>query len=142
MSKINPFAGSTILVADDDAMFRLMLRKFLKGEGYIVRHADDGSAAVASFTEQAVDLVLIDAFMPNMDGFEAAGLIRELPNGKDVPILMVSSLDDNDVIGVSFEHGVTDFVTKPINWVIMGNRIRILLQALANQRQLDTLNNA
>ncbi|MDX8382757.1 MAG: response regulator [Ghiorsea sp.] len=135
----NPFAGTHILLADDDLVFRMMLRKYLEGEGYVVSDADDGDVAVAKFTENPVDLVLMDAFMPKMDGLEAAGLIKALPQGKDIPILMVSSLDDDDLISVSFEHGITDFVTKPINWNILGNRVRIQLQALSNQRDLDQL---
>jgi diguanylate cyclase (GGDEF)-like protein/PAS domain S-box-containing protein len=120
-----------VLVVDDDITVRLLARQSLERAGFAVAEAEDGSEAVSAFQEIWPHLVLLDVDMPNMDGFEACVQLRRLPNSEMIPILMVTGLDDIESIERAYEVGATDFVTKPINWLILGHRLRYMLRASA-----------
>ena len=117
------------LLADDDAGIQLTLRALLEQKGYIVTTVDNGVAAVNALANNDFNIVLLDIRMPEMDGFEACKSIRELENGKNVPILMLTGQDDSESIKKAFEVGATDFVAKPINFVLMGFRIDYIVRA-------------
>jgi len=117
------------LLADDDAGIQLTLGALLEQKGYSVTAVNNGLEAVDELTKHAFNIVLLDIRMPKMDGFEACRSIRELDNGKDVPILMLTGQDDTESIKKAFEVGATDFVAKPINFVLMGYRIDYLVRA-------------
>ena len=120
-----------VLVVDDDITVRLLARQSLARAGFTVAEAEDGSEAVSVFQETRPHLVLLDVDMPNMDGFEACARLRRLPNSEVIPILMVTGLDDIESIERAYGVGATDFVTKPINWLILGHRLRYMLRATA-----------
>ena len=67
--------------------------------------------------------------MPKADGFTVAGRIRQLPEGANTPIMMMTGADDFDAIHKAYEVGATDFITKPLNWVLLGYRLRYALRA-------------
>ena len=117
------------LLADDDAGIQLTLCALLEQKGYKVTIVGNGVAAVNALSDNKFDIVLLDIRMPEMDGFEACKSIRELENGKNVPILMLTGQDDTESIKKSFEVGATDFVAKPINYVLMGFRIDYIVRA-------------
>jgi predicted signal transduction protein with EAL and GGDEF domain len=117
------------LLADDDAGIQLTLRALLEQKGYAVTVAGNGLEAVTALSNNEFNIVLLDIRMPVMDGFEACKSIRELENGKNVPILMLTGQDDTISIKTAFEVGATDFVAKPINFVLMGFRIDYILRA-------------
>lgn len=117
------------LLADDDAGIQLTLSALLEQKGYAVTTASDGAAAVGALSKEKFDMVLLDIRMPKMDGFEACRSMRELDNGKNVPILMLTGQDDTGSIKKAFEVGATDFVAKPINFVLMGFRIDYIARA-------------
>lgn len=118
----------TILVADDESLTRKMIRAMLERQlGLIVTEAADGRAALEAFRQSQADLVLLDANMPRLDGFEVCAKIRALEYGVDVPILMVTSLADSESARRAAEVGATDFVTKPINWAKLGRLIELHL---------------
>jgi diguanylate cyclase (GGDEF)-like protein/PAS domain S-box-containing protein len=118
-----------ILVVDDDAGARLMARVALETAGYEVLEAGDGSEALEAFRAARPDLVLLDVMMPRVDGFEACARIRAAPGGLYVPVLMLTGLDDLESINRAFEVGATDFVSKPMNYLSLGFRIRYMLRA-------------
>ena len=118
-----------VLVADDDFMMRALSRKALEQSGFKVSEAENGLAALSLFDETTPDLVMLDVLMPEMDGFEACASIRRCPSGKLIPILMVTGLDDIESINRAYEAGATDFVSKPINWPVLGHRLRYMLRA-------------
>jgi PAS domain S-box-containing protein len=118
-----------VLVVDDSATMRLLMREALEQAQFIVEEAEDGQAALARFLALKPDLVLLDVMMPGMDGFEVCTAIRQLPEGEWTPILMVTGLDDIESITHAYEVGATDFVTKPINWVILQHRLRYMQRA-------------
>ncbi len=117
------------LIADDDAGIQLTLSALLEQKGYVVTAVGNGVEAVAALSGNDFNIVLLDIRMPQMDGFEACKSIRELENGKNVPILMLTGQDDNESIEKSFEVGATDFVAKPINFALMGFRIDYIVRA-------------
>jgi len=110
-------------------MERLLLQEMLEQAGFDVMAAEDGSTGVRCFTEKPPDIVLMDVEMPNMDGFSACAAIRRLTHGRDTPILMVTGHDDVESVHRAFEIGATDFLPKPINWALLGYRVRYLLRA-------------
>jgi len=129
-------SASLVLVVDDDPATRLLAHEAVVEAGCAVVEANDGVSALACFTEQAADLVLLDVEMDGMDGFEVCRRLRELPGGKHVPILMVTGLDDVTSIQRAYEAGATDFVTKPIHWLILGHRVRYMLRARRSEAEL------
>lgn len=125
-----------VLIVDDESVTRLMVRRVLLDSGYDVMEAEDGQAAVASCREHLPDLVLMDVRMPTMNGFDACRAIRKLPSGLLVPILMLTGLDDVMAATLAFEAGATDFITKPINWALLSQRLRYALRTNRTARRL------
>ena len=118
-----------VLVVDDDPGTRLLAAASLRQAGYATVEAADGDDGISAFRQFRPALVLLDVVMPRMDGFIACREIRRLPGGDRVPILMMTGLDDLSSIHRAYEVGATDFVTKPIHWVILGYRVGYLLRA-------------
>jgi predicted signal transduction protein with EAL and GGDEF domain/FixJ family two-component response regulator len=119
----------TVLVADDDPVMRLLMLEMLESVGLTGIEAADGAQAVALAHARTPDLILLDVEMPKMDGFAACRAIRDLPNGATVPIVMVTGGDDVEAVTNAYEAGATDFVSKPINWPILGHRVLYVLRA-------------
>jgi diguanylate cyclase (GGDEF)-like protein/PAS domain S-box-containing protein len=127
-----------ILIVDDDASTRFLARTTLARAGLEVLEAGDGEPALRMMTSQRPDLVLLDVSMPEMDGFQVCEAIRKLPDLGRVPVLMMTSLDDVESINRAFEVGATDFITKPVNWVILGHRVRYMLRTSRGAEALRT----
>lgn len=123
-----PRRPSRVLVVDDDETMRLLVGEALEPEGIDVEEAADGPEALARFRAQAFDLVLLDVRMPGSDGFAVCESLRKEPAGANVPILIMTGLDDVDSIRRAYEAGATDFVTKPIPWLVLSHRVRYLLR--------------
>jgi diguanylate cyclase (GGDEF)-like protein len=121
--------ASTVLVADDDPVMRLLMIEMLHGVGLDAIEAADGAQAVELARKHTPDLILLDVEMPNMDGFAACRAIRDMENGAAVPIVMVTGGDDLEAVTNAYEAGATDFVSKPINWPILGHRVLYVLRA-------------
>ncbi len=122
-------APPVVLVVDDDQMARFLARQSLTQAGFCVREAADGEQALASVREQRPDLILLDVDMPRLDGFSACAEVRRMPECVNVPILMVTGLDDTESIDKAYSAGATDFATKPINWALLPHRLRYMLRA-------------
>ncbi len=120
-----------VLHVDDDKSTLIMAESVLKNAGYSVVHASNGVDAIARFEESAPDIVIMDAVMPEMDGFHAIAAIRERQGGEHVPILMTTGLDDLDSITRAYERGATDFLTKPINFFVLPHRLQYMLRSSA-----------
>jgi diguanylate cyclase (GGDEF)-like protein len=117
-----------VLVADDDQLLRDIAAATLESAGFSVETAASGDAAVAACLERMPDIVLLDVEMPGGDGYQACANIRTLPGGLDLPIVMVTGLDDPMSINHAYDAGATDFVVKPINWPLLKHRIRYVLR--------------
>ncbi len=116
--------GYTILIVDDQLSAREVLRGLLKGQGYILAFAQNGVEALAQATELRPDLVLLDVMMPGMNGFEICRRFRSDPVLAEMPVVMVTALDDFDARVEGIEAGADDFLTKPINATELLARVR------------------
>ncbi len=128
-----------VLVVDDDRSERFLLSSALEREGFTVEAAASGPEAISLFSSIRPDIVLLDVDMPRMNGIEICRAIREMLGGRKVPVLMVTGQTDETSIDLSFEAGATDFISKPLNWVILSRRVRYLLRAARVFRENDAL---
>ncbi len=117
-----------ILVVDDDPAMRLLLRRVMAREGYQVAEATDGAECLVAFAHLHPDIVLLDGLMAGMDGFEACAQLQAAPDGSQTPVLLITSLDDTASVDHAFEVGASDYVTKPIHWAVLRQRVRRLLR--------------
>ena len=131
-----PGKVGTALIVDDDAMMRLLIRQTLERAGFACHEAVNGVEALQAFGSVQPDIVMLDVMMPEMDGYEACKRLREYADGALVPILMLTGLDDLESINRAYEVGATDFISKPINWGILGHRARYILRASQAFRDL------
>jgi len=132
----------TILIAEDSAADRLLLSTIVRRQGHEVLTAANGAEAVDLFRRQQPDLVLMDAMMPVMDGFEAARQIKALAGETLVPIIFLTSLTESEALVRCLDAGGDDFLAKPYNQVILAakikamDRLRRLQATVLQQRDL------
>jgi diguanylate cyclase (GGDEF)-like protein len=128
-----------VLIVDDDRATRLAVRKVLEEQGYRVETASDGFQAVIHCKRQMPDLILMDAVMPEQDGFTACERIRDLPGGRNTPILIITALEDDQSIERAFSVGATDYIPKPLHFGVLRQRIYQLLYASRAERRVKRL---
>lgn len=121
--------GALVLVIEDDEAARLTTSITLERAGYRVLEASDCATARRLFAETKPDIVLLDVLLPDGDGFSLCRELLAQPNGLDLPIAMVTGLDDIGSIHQAFESGATDFITKPVSWGTLPYRIQFILRA-------------
>lgn len=119
---------SRILVVDDDSRNVKLLETLLQAEGYATLTAANGRDALAVAATEAPDLILLDIMMPDMDGFEAVARLKADPRTRQVPVIMVTSLDDRESRQRALEAGAEEFLAKPINAADVRVRVRNLLR--------------
>jgi PleD family two-component response regulator len=127
------------MVVDDDFFSRSSLARFLEKHGYKVCEAEDGARALALLNSCSADLILLDMDMPVMDGIETCKRIRLLAELADVPILMITGIDDDVSIDQAFAVGASDYLTKPFHWTVLRNRVRYLITQLYAEREQKRL---
>lgn len=116
----------TILIAEDSAADRLLLSTIVRRQGHQVLTAANGAEAVEVYSQQRPHLVLMDAMMPVMDGFEAAQKIKQLAGDQLVPIIFLTSLTESEGLARCLEAGGDDFLAKPYNQVILAAKIKAM----------------
>ncbi|HEF4762122.1 TPA: fused response regulator/phosphatase [Pseudomonas putida] len=121
-----PLESLTILIAEDSAADRMLLSSIVRRQGHQVLTAANGAEAVEVFRLQRPQLVLMDAMMPVMDGFEAASQIKALAGETLVPIIFLTSLSESEALARCLEVGGDDFLAKPYNQVILGAKIKAM----------------
>ncbi|MEG0860277.1 MAG: SpoIIE family protein phosphatase [Pseudomonas sp.] len=121
-----PESRLTVLIAEDGAADRLLLARIVSKQGHAVLTAENGEQAVALFAEQRPQLVLLDALMPVMDGFEAARHIKALAGEALVPIIFLTSLSEEEALVRCLEAGGDDFLAKPYSPVILAAKIKAM----------------
>ncbi len=128
---------STVIIIDDDPLIRLVVSKTLQAAGLLTFEAVSGEEGLALFKEKKADAILLDVMMPSgMDGYAVCTELRNLPEGRHVPILMMTGLEDLESINRAYEVGATDFITKPINIPLLSHRVRYMLKGSYTTQQL------
>ncbi len=127
MYNTNTSTPPLILIADVDQSMRNTMRHVLEADGFSVEEAQDGIVALELFKVIKPALVLMDAVMPRMDGFTACYNMRQLEYGKDIPIVLITSLNDTQSVDQAFAVGVSDLFTKPLHWALFRRRVSRLL---------------
>ncbi len=119
-NSLKPNSEIKVMIVDDDANVRRMVRLLFERDGYQVVEATNGKEGVELYQKLQPSVILMDIAMPEMDGLTACKKIRETPT--DIPILLVTSLSDVDSIEKGFAAGATDYITKPLNWIVLKQR--------------------
>ena len=132
----NRVKAAIVLVADDDNAVRQFVRTAIEQIGLEVCEASNGREVMQQFTLRHPDIIVLDVMMPVMDGFAACSKLRGESGGGQIPILMMTGLDDADAIARAYEHGATDFIAKPLNPTMLSQRIRYLLRGSQTLRAL------
>ena len=120
--------GATILLVDDEPQNLKLLATMLEPEGYVVRLAASGRAALEAVAEDAPDLILLDVMMPGMDGYEVTKALKSGAATARIPIIMVSAHSDRGARLRGLEAGAEDFLTKPVDRGELWLRVRNLLR--------------
>lgn len=125
-----------VLFADDESGTRTLMRAALRKAGFEVTLASDGLEALAAFRSTPHELVLLDVDMPGLDGNRVCAEMRR-DAGPLLPIVMVTGMDDVHSVERAYDAGATDFIAKPINWPVLGHRVRYLLRSYRAQLALQ-----
>jgi class 3 adenylate cyclase len=132
-----------ILVVDDDPLNRAILQRMLERDGHAVATAEDGVEALEALRVREADVVLLDIVMPRMDGFDVLDELKRDPALRDIPVIMISAIDDHESVIRCIEAGADDHLPKPFNRVLLQARItagltRRKLLTLERDRLRDT----
>jgi adenylate cyclase len=119
----DPGQRGAILVVDDNEDNRDMLARRLRRQGYEVQTASGGRAALALLRGAPVDLVLLDVMMPDLDGYAVLQQIKDDPTLRDIPVLMISALDELDSVVRCIQLGAEDYLGKPFEPVLLQARV-------------------
>jgi len=121
-------APGTIVVADDNRVNRLLLARGLEKQGHTVAFAENGREALDLLRGQPFDLLLLDVLMPELDGYGVLDELKADPRLRDIPVIMTSALDELESVVKCVEMGAEDYLTKPINPVLLNARINASLE--------------
>ena len=126
-SPTDPQVGD-LLVVDDNRVNRLLLGRALEQLGHRVTFAENGREALETLRQRRVDLVLLDIEMPEMDGYQVLAAMSSDPKLREVPVVMMSSVEEVDSVARCIEMGAEDYLFKPVNPVLLKARIRASLE--------------
>ncbi len=126
-----------VLLVDDDEVNLLLTSIALRERGFAVTEATSGESAIRLLGDWLPDVVVLDALMPGMDGFQTCRELRGLPVAEALPVLMLTGLDDDASITRAYEAGATDFYVKSTQWSLLAGRLRYLLRASRTRMELE-----
>ena len=132
-----PDLPARILIVDDEPHERTLLELMLKPEGFVVATAAGGTDALAQVAEQPPDLILLDVMMPGMDGYQVAHQIKATVATRNIPVIMITVLDDRDAKMLALNAGAEDFLSKPVDRAELTVRVRNLLRLKAYGAHFD-----
>jgi adenylate cyclase len=122
-------AAGSILIADDNRVNRLLLARGLEQQGHTIVFAEHGREALDLLRrQQSFDLMLLDVLMPELDGYEVLAELKDDPHLRDIPVIVTSALDEIDSVVRCLEMGAEDYLTKPVNPVLLNARINASLE--------------
>jgi PleD family two-component response regulator len=125
-----------ILVVEDNPVELALVSRILRNAEFKVVAVECGAQVIDHAIQYEPDIILLDALLPDIDGFEVCEQLRRHPKARFIPVVMLTGLDDVNSIDRAYEVGATDFITKPINHSLLVHRIRYLLRARAATDEL------
>ena len=128
-----------ILVADDNPQGAELIEAYLDGTGWDVRLSADGGDTLQQVRDWHPDVILLDIMMPKLSGFEVCKRLRADPATKDLPILMITALDQASDVDRAVDAGTNDFLTKPINKMDLVRRVQAMLASRDQPSDLDRM---
>ena len=126
-----------VLLVDDDEVNLLLTSLALRERGFAITEATSGERALEVLAGWLPDVVVLDALMPGLDGFQACRALRALPGFESLPVLMLTGLDDDASITRAYEAGATDFFVKSTQWSLLAGRLRYLLRSARTRAELE-----
>ena len=127
-----------VVLADDDPSIRLMIRHVLESEEFDIVEAADGIEAIKAVEKHHPALVLLDAVMPGIDGFTTCKQLKDKGH-TDVPVMMITGLDDDASVERAYDVGAIDFITKPIKWAVLKHRVKSVVSTVVAERKVELL---
>ncbi len=127
-----------VILADDDPSIRLMVRHVLESEDFDIVEASDGLEAIKAVEKHHPALILLDAVMPGIDGFTTCQQIKDKGH-TDIPVMMITGLDDDASVERAYEVGAIDFITKPIKWAVLKHRVKSVVAKVIAERKVQLL---
>jgi diguanylate cyclase (GGDEF)-like protein len=126
-----------VLLVDDDEVNLLLTSIALRERGFAITEATSGERAIELLADWVPDVVVLDALMPGLDGFQTCRELRTLAGFESLPVLMLTGLDDDASITRAYEAGATDFFVKSTQWSLLAGRLRYLLRASRTRVELE-----
>ncbi len=126
-----------VLLVDDDEVNLLLTALALRERGFHIVEAASGERALEQLAGWTPDIIVLDAMMPGLDGFATCAKIRAMHGLENVPILMLTGLDDDASIAHAYEVGATDFFVKATQWSLLAGRLRYLLRSSRTRIELE-----
>ena len=120
--------ASSLLVVDDNSMNRIMLSRYITKLGYRSSLAENGRQALEKLQAEPYDLVLLDVQMPEMDGYQVLEQLKADPRLRDIPVIMISAVDELESVVTCIELGAQDYLPKPFNPVLLRARLTACLE--------------
>ena len=136
ISQTNSERPSRVLIVDDDASMRSLVKTLLANCGYELTEATSGEQALQYIKEQLFDVILLDIMLPAMDGIEVCTRLRSDPHNHHLAIIMLTATTDVEHINRAFAAGATDYVTKPIHPFGLTARVQAAVERARTQYQL------
>ena len=126
-----------VLLVDDDEVTLMLTAEALRERGFEITEANSGERALAMLADWSPDIIVLDAMMPGLDGFETCHALRAAPGFENMPVLMLTGLDDEASITRAYQVGATDFFVKSTQWSLLSGRLRYLLRSSRTRQELE-----
>jgi len=130
-------ASPAVLLVDDDEVNLLLTALALRERGFVITEASSGERALELLADRVPDIIVLDAMMPTLDGFATCRAIRAMSGFENVPVLMLTGLDDDASITRAYQAGATDFFVKATQWSLLAGRLHYLLRASRTRIELE-----
>lgn len=128
--------SSKVLIVEDEIRIRLLLRDYLKKEGYEVLESSDGEEAIRIFGGTNVDLIILDVMMPKLDGFNVCKTLRKVSN---VPIILLTAKSEEEDKLFGYELGADDYMTKPFSPKVLVAKVKALIKRVNTPKDQNIL---